>query len=398
MRGLITDKLQEYSTTLLKQGLHRQRRVSGTNDGVINFSSSDYLSLTSDSRIKKAYQEGFGKYPTGSGSSMVVCGYHATHRALEKAFAEALSVDDCILFSSGYAANLSVTGLLARFDIHILIDKGVHASLYDGLQLSRARYSRYLHNNLVDLASKIEIACSNLSSTSRGLSTESLDPVDKPWDVSQMSIAIMTEGTFSMSGQCAPLCEIARLGHDLLVDEAHAFGVLGPQGMGAVVHQQLTQAEVPLRVIPLGKAFGASGAIVAGQGVWIDALLQSARPQTYSTAISPAVAYGLLETLAILRCADDRRAKLAELVRYFRTSVRNSPLKWRDSYSPIQQLQLGCPHRALYFSEKLRERSILCLPMRQPTVSQQETGLRVILNSHHEPDQIDFLFEYLHQL
>lgn len=400
MRELLTNKLHEYSSTLLQQGLHRQRRVSGADGGVINFSSNDYLSLTSDSRIKKAYQQGFEKYPAGSGGSVVVCGYHATHHALEKAFAEALNVDDCILFSSGYAANLSVMGLLARFDTHILIDKSVHASIYDGLQLSRAHYSRYLHNNVVNLAAKIAKVCSPLNTMPRGLSTGSNNLVESlgPEDVRQACIAIVTEGTFSMSGQFAPLKEIAQLGHDLLVDEAHAFGILGPQGLGAVMQHQLTQAEVPLRIIPLGKAYGASGAVVAGHGVWIDALLQSARSHTYSTAMSPAIAYGLLETLEILRCADERRAKLIELVQYFRTAVASSPLKWRDSHSPIQQLQLGCSHRALHFADKLGEQSILCLPMRQPTVSQQDTGLRVILNYNHEPEQIDYLFKCLHQV
>lgn len=371
MRGDLTERLQKYSTELLQKGLHRQRQINGADDGVINFSSNDYLSLTSDSRIKKAYQRGFELYPTGSGSSMVVCGYHAAHHALEKAFAEALHVDDCMLFSSGYAANLSVMGLLARFESHILIDKSAHASIYDGLQLADAHYSRFLHNNIANLAAKIKTSSTNV---------------------------IVTEGIFSMSGQCAPLTEIAELSHDMVVDEAHAFGILGPQGLGSVRQHQLTQAEVPLRIIPLGKACGASGAIVAGQGGWIDALLQSARPHTYSTAISPAMAYGLQETLEILLAADERRDKLAGLVQYFRKAVANSPLKWRDSDSPIQQLQLGCSHRALNFANKLREQSILCLPMRQPTVSKQETGLRVILNYNHEPKQIDYLFECLHQL
>lgn len=372
MRGFLTQQLIQYSATLQNQGLHRQRYISNTKSGVINFSSNDYLSLTTDPRIKKAYQDGFERYPTGSGGSMVVCGYHKTHRALEKAFADALCVDDCILFPSGYAANLSVTGLLARFDTHVVIDKCAHASIYDGLKLSQARYSRYLHNDLNDLTLKI---------TKTPINT-----------------VIMTESTFSMSGQCAPLREIAQLGRDLLVDEAHAFGILGYQGLGGVVHHQLTQQEVPLRIIPLGKAYGASGAIVAGQQVWLDALLQLARPQIYSTAISPAIAHGLLETLEVLRGADEQRAKLLELVRYFRTAVKNSPLVWRDSDSPIQQLKLGCSHRALYFAEKLREKSIFCLPMRQPTVSQPETGLRVILNYHHEPEDIELLFKCLHEL
>jgi 8-amino-7-oxononanoate synthase len=371
----LTDQFKQHAVSLLRQGLYRQRQVTEAHDKFINFSSNDYLSLASDPHLKKAYQHGFERYPTGSGGSMMVCGYHPTHKALEQAFAEALKVDDCVLFTSGFAANLSVTALLARFDAHIFIDKMVHASIYDGLQLSGANFSRYLHNNLVDLQAKIK-------------------------DAPNHSV-LMTEGVFSMSGQCAPLTELALLGREktqgLIIDEAHSFGLLGHQGLGAVVEHQLTQNDVPLRIIPLGKAYAASGAIVAGQGVWIDALLQSARPQIYSTAISPAYAYGLLETLERVRGADQRRVKLGELVSYFRDAIKSSPLKWRDSSTLIQQLQLGCPEQALHFAERLREQSIICLPMRQPTVSRQDTGLRVILNYNHEPEHIDALFKCLHR-
>ena len=373
---MLRHKLKQYTTELSSQRLYRQRRVSDVDETFINFSSNDYLSLASDSGVKEAYKYGFEHYPTGSGGSMMVCGYHSNHQALEHAFADALDVDDCILFSSGFAANISIIGLLARFNTHVLIDKMVHASIYDGLQLSGAAYSRYFHNNLADCVLKIK---------------------DSP-----KNSVLMTEGIFSMSGQCAPLAEIAQLSQPcmqgLVVDEAHSFGVLGREGLGAVVAHQLTQDDVPLRVIPLGKAYAASGAIVAGQQVWIDALLQSARPQIYSTALSPAFAYGLLKTLERVRAADERRAKLAGLIHYFRDAIKKSPLSWRDSSSLIQQLQLGCPQQALYVAEKLREQSIICVPMRQPTVSRQETGLRVILNYNHQPEHIDALFECLQRL
>lgn len=371
---MLIERVKHYTSELMQLGLHRQRRVLNTDEGVINFSSNDYLSLTSDPRIKKAYQIGFERYPAGSRGSMVVCGYHPIHKALEKAFAEALGVDDCILFSSGYAANLSVLGLLGHFDAHVLIDKMVHASIYDGLQLSGLSYSRFLHNDLHDLSLKINQAPHHT--------------------------VIMTEGTFSMSGQCAPLAKMAQLSqpyqHELLVDEAHAFGILGPQGLGSVIQHHLTQTEVPLRIIPFGKAYAAFGAIVAGNGAWIDALQQASRPHIYSTALSPAVAYGLLETFEIVRASDDQRTKLAELVSYFRSAIDKSSLQWGDSSSPIQQLQLGCPHSALSYAERLAGQSIICLPMRQPTVSKQETGLRIILNHHHQPEDIDHLFRCLH--
>ncbi len=368
---MLTHRLKQHRIALIKLGLHRTRQVHPTDERVINFSSNDYLSLTDDPRIKKAYQDGLNHHPVGSGGSMLVCGYHAAHKAVEAAFSEALGVDDCLLFSSGYAANLSVIALLAQFNAHILIDKGVHASIYDGLRLSQASYSRYLHQNVSDLALKNK----KLPETT----------------------VILTEGTFSMSGQSAPLREMAQVGRPLIVDEAHAFGVLGQEGLGSVVQHQLTQAEVPLRIIPLGKAFAASGAIVAGHTLWVDALLQSARPYIYSTAISPAFSHGLLETLKIIRAADDRREKLRDLVQYFRQAIKGSPLTWADSASPIQQLQLGCSHLALQYADKLREHDIICTAMRKPTVSQQETGLRIILNYAHQPAHIDSLLNCLYQ-
>lgn len=379
----LKSQLKQYIEERLQRDLYRQRHLNLIPDGAINFHCNDYLSLSSEPRIKKAYQQGLILHPVGSGGSMVVSGYGSVHQKLEQAFAEALKVDDCLLFSSGYAANLAVMNLLAHFNALILIDKRIHASVYDGLKLSGAQYTRYKHNNLVDIALKIEGASAN--------------PV------------LVTEGIFSMSGQCAPLTDIARLSllslkgshphlQAMIVDEAHSFGILGHQGLGAVNFHRLTQTDVPLRIIPLGKAYAAAGAIVAGDGVWIDALIQVARSYIYSTAMSPALAYGLLETLNIVRDADDRRKKLNDLVSYFRTKVQQSTLKWANSSSQIQQLQLGCPQRALFWAKKLREKSIFCTPMRQPTLSKEETGLRIILNYQHEPEQIDYLFQCIHEL
>jgi len=369
---MLREQLSSHLAHLKEQGLYRQRHLDSADD-IINFSSNDYLSLTTDARIKHAYQHGFSHYPTGSGGSMLTCGYHPIHQQLEQAFATALGVDDCVLFSSGYAANISVTGLLARLAATMLVDKHIHASIYDGLALAGAHYGRYLHNDLPDLTAKIKISAANT--------------------------VVLTEGIFSMSGQLAPLAQIAQLcrqNHsELLVDEAHAFGVLGYQGLGAVVLHQLTQEDVPLRIIPFGKTLGASGAVVAGDAQWIAALLQSGRTAIYSTAISQAFTYGLLETLEIIRSADQRRIKLHELIRYFRQAVARSPLTWCDSHTPIQQLRLGCPHRAVAYAAKLREQGILCRAIRSPTVPKQHAGLRVILNYDHQPEDIDYLFECL---
>ncbi|KGP64400.1 8-amino-7-oxononanoate synthase [Legionella norrlandica] len=371
----INAKIKEYTTRLQEQGLLRHRQILESNaSDLIRFDSNDYLSLTEDRRVLEAYQKGYQLSPCGSGASMVLSGYHANHKALEKAFAELLQVDDCILFSSGYAANLAITALLGRIQVHCFIDKSVHASIYDGLALSQVAYSRYVHNDM--------LALSNL------LKSNSEDSI------------LITEGVFSMSGQMAPLSTINSLCKktctEVIVDEAHAFGVIGPDGKGAVPFHGLTQNEVPLRVIPFGKALASQGALVAGRQNWINALLQAARSFIYSTAISPALCYGLLKTLDILINEEYRRIKLQQLITHFKNLIQSSPLNWLASDTPIQQLKLGCPHKALHYASELKKKEFHCSAIRSPTVNSSSSGLRVIINFKHTPEQISELFNALH--
>lgn len=370
----LNDKIKDYTQKLTAQGLLRRRLLSKQEDDqVIHFDSNDYLSLTQDKTISEAYQRAYALYPSGSGASMLLSGYHANHHAVEQAFAKLLAVDDCILFSSGYAANLAVTALLGKLKVSCLIDKEVHASIYDGLTLSQVDYIRYFHNDEDDFERKMT-------------------------QMPKHSVAL-TEGIFSMSGQIAPLDALSSFSianqSDLIVDEAHSFGVLGEQGKGAVAHHGLSQKEVPLRIIPLGKAFAAQGALIAGQKDWIEALLQAGRSLIYSTAISPALSYGLLHTLERVVAADARRTKLIQLVSLFRDSAKQSPFVWADSFTPIQQLRLGCPHLALHYTNELKKQGISCFALRKPTVGKKETGLRVILNYNHTPEQIHALFNKL---
>lgn len=368
-------KIEEYTKHIQEQGLLRTRQLfeSNTTD-IVRFDSNDYLSLTEDKRIAEAYQKGYQLYPCGSGASMVLSGYHANHRTLEHTFSKLLGVDDCLLFSSGYSANLAITALLGRLGAHCFIDKSVHASIYDGLTLSQVNYSRYVHNDMN--------ALSSLLTSSLGDSV------------------VITEGIFSMSGQKAPLSTIHSLCKknciELIVDEAHAFGVIGPQGKGAVPDNGLTQNEVPLRVITFGKTFASQGAIVAGHQDWINALLQAARSFIYSTAISPALCYGLLKTLDIIIEEDCRRTKLKHLISQFKELIKSSPLNWLDSDTPIQQLRLGCPHKALYYANALKREGFHCSAIRSPTVSSTSSGLRIIINFKHSTEQITQLFNKLH--
>lgn len=365
----LNNNVKQYLSTLEQQNLLRRRLVR---EEMTHFDSNDYLSLTRDSRVVQGYIQGYELYPSGSGASGVLSGYHQSHKNLERAFSDFLQVDNCMLFSSGYAANIAISLLLGQINAHCLIDKAIHASIYDGLKLASVHYSRYIHNNMNDLSNKLKSSADN--------------------------VIILTEGIFSMSGQRAPLDALARLSVPLIVDEAHSFGILGEQGRGAVDEYGLGQDEVPLRVIPFGKTMASQGALVAGRDEWIQALLQAGRSFTYSTSISPALCYGLQRTLDVLASSDERRLKLNALIKEFKSYCAKSPLNWMPSDTAVQQLQLGCPQMALDFQKELIIAGISCSAIRTPTVSIKNTGLRIILNYQHESENIQTLFEALHRI
>lgn len=374
----LKEKIGDYLNSQSQKGLLRCRTIFDPAVPSVRFDSNDYLSLRDDKRIANAYAYAYANYPCGSGASMLLSGYHPNQHAIENTFATLLAVDECILFSSGYAANLAITALLGQINACAIIDKNVHASVYDGIALSQVSYKRFKHNEVLDLEKKL---------TNQD---EELLPI------------VLTEGIFSMSGQIAPLATIAELCAKnkaaLIVDEAHSFGVIGEQGTGAINFFQLSQQEVPLRVIPLGKAFATQGAIVAGQADWIQGLLQAGRSLIYSTAVSPALSYGLQKSLEVVIHANDRRLKLQELIHFFKECILHSPLEWTPSDTPIQQLRLKSPELALFYAQALQDKGFYCSAIRPPTVNMECTGLRIILNYHHTPEQITQLINQLHHI
>lgn len=359
-----------------QDGLYRARRCQINQPGRLNFTSNDYLALASDRDVQEAYQKAFRDYPCASAGSMFAGGYHEAHQRLESDFAQALAVDSCVLFASGYAANLALMALCKALDATLVLDKAAHASIYDGMGMSRVTYRRYPHQDLARLSSLLQ-QCSE----------ETL---------------VFTESVFSMSGHKSALTDVAGLcaQHEtpLIIDEAHSFGLYGPNGLGGVAEAGLSQTQVPLRVIPFGKAMASTGAVVAGQKDWIELLLQGARPLIYSTAMSPAQAVGLLSAFECLQKAEAKRQELQRLVTSFQQRAKNSCLTWRESSTPIQQLQLGCAQKAVALSKRLREQGIDCTAIRQPTVPKAETGLRVTLNAQHTEADLEAFFDTVHAL
>ncbi|WP_367122725.1 8-amino-7-oxononanoate synthase [Sulfurivirga sp.] len=339
---------------------------------VINFAANDYLGLTEDPDIRAAVcaddQAGFG-----SGAAHLVSGHHLHHHLLEDELADWLGVERVLLFSTGYMANLAVQQALAQRGDTLIHDKLNHASLLDGARLSEAVLKRYPHVDMKALARRLAAA--------------------------EGQAIIVTDGVFSMDGDLAPLPEIMRLkaAHSawLVVDEAHAFGVVGQSGRGTFEHFGLTADENVVRVGTLGKAFGVFGAFVAGTTEVIEALVNFARPWIYTTALPPANALAARVALKKVRTADEARAHLRRLIDRFRREAAGLGLTLMASATPIQPVLLGEAARALAWSRRLFERGLHVPAIRPPTVPQGQARLRITFSARHTEADLDHLLEAL---
>ncbi|MBS3896952.1 8-amino-7-oxononanoate synthase [Silanimonas sp.] len=350
------------------------RRVRVEGRELLNFCSNDYLGLAASPAGVAALQQAAAQHGLGSAGSALVCGHHALHARFEREAAEWLAYERALFLPSGYQANLMVLqGLLTAGDLCVQ-DKLNHACLIDGARLAGAELRRYRHADT-------EAALRQLQARPEALALLASDSV------------------FSMDGDLAPLRALAGIAADeqalLLIDEAHGVGVFGPEGRGACAAAGLSAQQVPVLTVPLGKAFGAQGALVLGEAALIDHLLQSARPYLFSTAALPALAAALSANLHSLRQADDRREQLQQRVRHFREGAKRRGLPVLDSTSPIQPLLLGANARALALAAALEERGYWVSAIRPPSVPTGQARLRITLTVQHRHADIDGLLDAL---
>ena len=340
---------------------------------LLAFCNNDYLGLANHPQVIEAWQTGAARWGVGGGASHLVIGHSTPHHALEEALAEFTGRPRALLFSNGYMANLgAVTALVGQGDT-VLEDRLNHASLLDAGLLSGARFNRYLHNDPASLANRLAKACGNT--------------------------LVVTDGVFSMDGDVADLPALAReaKANDawLMVDDAHGFGTLGVNGGGIVEHFGLSVAQVPVLMGTLGKAFGTSGAFVAGSEELIESLIQFARPYIYTTSQPPALACATLKSLELLRTEHWRREHLNTLINQFRRGAEQIGLQLMDSFTPIQPILMGDSARALRLSKRLRECGVLVTAIRPPTVPAGSARLRVTLSAAHTEAQVQLLLSVL---
>ncbi|MGH8573136.1 MAG: 8-amino-7-oxononanoate synthase, partial [Gammaproteobacteria bacterium] len=343
----------------------------------VDFSSNDYLGLASHPRVVAAFRRGAERYGVGSGASALVSGYCRAHARLEEDLAVFTGRHRALVFSSGYLANLAVVTTLAGRHDTVIADRLNHASLTDAALLSRARLLRYPHRDTLVLE-----RCLQAAERSRRL--------------------VVTESLFSMDGDLAPLGQIAalcgRYHAALVVDDAHAIGVLGSGGQGSLAEFALGSEAVPVQIGTFGKALGGVGAFVAGSEDLIETMIQDARGYRYTTALPPAIAEAVREALVLARTESWRREHLRSLIAVFQGGLSEIGIPKSDRRSPIQALVFGGDDRALDAAERLRRRGLFVAAIRPPTVPIGSARLRVSLTAAHTEGQVTRLVEALAKL
>ena len=361
-----------------RAGLTRQRfaregaqgpRIVVEGREYLAFCSNDYLGLANHPRIVRAAIDAALRHGIGQGASHLLSGHSAAHERLESALAEFVRMPRALLFSGGYLANIGAVTALAGPEDAVFSDALNHASLIDGVRLSRAQVVRYPHAD-VDFLSKALAASSGKTRL------------------------IVTDGVFSMDGDMAPIPALLDLceRHDalLLVDDAHGFGIVGTEGRGSAEHFGVRSPRV-VYVGTLGKAAGVSGAFVAGTAEVVETILQRARTYIYTTAAPAMLAAAVEASLQIIETEEWRRERLRKLIGALREPLREAGAELTPSSTPIQPLVLGANAKALSASAALRERGIVVPAIRPPTVPEGTARLRISLSAAHTEQDVSRL-------
>lgn len=369
-------ELQRRLDELERRGLRRRMRLVEGPQGaevllegrpVTLLCSNNYLGLAGETRVREAAAAAALAQGAGAGASRLVSGTMRGHRELERELAEFAGAESCLLFGSGYLANLGVIGALAGRGDVVFSDELNHASIVDGCRLSRARVVVYRHRDVEHLA----------------------------WCMAQHRDAgralVATDSVFSMDGDLAPLAEIVELARrnraQVLVDDAHALGALGPGGRGAVAAAGLT-GEIDALVGTLGKALGSYGAYVCGDAVTIRYLVNVARSFVFSTAPPPPSVAAALAALRLLREQPQLPEALRRAAQTLRTALRQEGFAVAESGMHIVPLLVGDSARAVALCEAAIERGVFAQAIRPPTVPQGTSRLRLTAIATHTPGEL----------
>lgn len=380
------DFLKERLEYLKKAGLYRALRPLGGPqsttaiiDGkrVLQLSSNNYLGLANHPRLKTAAKEAIEKYGSGSGASRLVCGNLELNEKLEDRIARLKKKESALLFNTGYMANIGIlSALMGEGDV-IFSDEFNHASIIDGCMMSKAQTSVYPHKDM-----------------------DALEDLIKESKQFKHRL-IVTDGVFSVDGDILPLPGLVSLAKRyeciLMVDDAHATGVLGANGGGTGEHFSL-EDEIDISMGTLGKALGGFGAFVAGSHRLREFLINRARPFIFTTGLPPAVIASGIAALELLEEEPEIRVRLWENVSFFRKKIKELGFDTLNSETQIIPVLVGDASLTMQMGEMLFEEGVFIQGVRPPTVPQDSSRLRITIMATHTRKELEFALEAIEKV
>lgn len=359
--------------------LEGEQRPISTFDGkeVISLSSNNYLGLTTHKALRKAAIEAIKKYGVGAGAVRTIAGTMSIHMQLEEQIAKFKNTEACVVFQSGFTANAgTVAAILGKEDL-IISDELNHASIIDGCRLSKATIKVFKHKDVADC--------------------ERICMENENWPGHKL---LITDGVFSMDGDIAPLPELCDLAEKynciMMVDDAHASGVLGRGGRGTVDHHGC-HGRVQIQVGTLSKAIGAMGGYVCGSRDLVDFLYLRARPFLFSTGHPPSVVASCQAAFALLDSPEGEKLikKLWANTKYFKRRLKKIGFQFSVSETPIVPIHVGDAAKAFEFSRKLFDAGVYAPAVGYPTVAEGKARLRAMVSATHKKDDLDRAAEIL---
>jgi glycine C-acetyltransferase len=374
------DFIRETLNELKRSGLYIQiRTIQSPQDAwvvvdgkrVLNFCSNNYLGFANHPELRRAATAAIEEYGVGPAAVRTIAGTMALHLELEERLARFKRVEAAIALQSGFNANQAVIPLLMAKGDLIISDELNHASIIDGVRLSKADRAIYRHRDMDDLKARLEEA------KQKGYA----------------KIMVITDGVFSMDGDIAPLPEIVELceRHNaiVMVDDAHGEGVLGEGGRGIVDHFGL-HGRVDIEIGTLSKAFGVVGGYVAGKALIVEYLHQQARPFLFSSATTPPDTAACIAAVDILERSTELVDQLWENTRYFKSGMTELGFDIGASETPITPVMLGEAPTAQRFSARLFEEGVFAMAIGYPTVPEGKARIRVMISAVHTKDDLDY--------
>ena len=356
------------------------RPISDSEDSVVTIEgrqrimlgSNNYLGLTHHPKVREAAKEALRRFGSGCTGSRFLNGTLDLHQKLEAALAEFLDKEDCLVFSTGYTANLGlVSGLVSRRDV-VFLDKLNHASIVDGASLSRGETVRFAHGDLADLESKLQ---------------------DQPV---KRGCLVMVDGVFSMEGSIADIPGLVRVAHRygavLAIDDAHALGVVGPGGAGTAAHFGVTD-QVDIITGTFSKSLASIGGFVASTENVVHYLKHHARPLMFSASLPPASTAGVLAALHVIRTEPERRDRLWDNARRLQQGLKTLGFEIGPTETPIVPVLIGPLEKTFLFWRKLFDAGVYTNPIAPPAVPPEECRLRASVMATHTVEQIDACLE-----